>query len=837
MACLARLDGEPIHEVVERAIATLDLLEHRGAAGADAETGDGAGILIQLPHDFIRERASEFGVTAEHVPEPGSLAIAMCFLPADDERRTEIRTLIENTVKAEGQIPLGWREVETDQTQCGTVAREAMPTIRQLMIGRGPSTEDADAFERKLFVIRRIIELQTSEVTFPSFSARTIVYKGMLTAPQLARFYPDLRDPALTSALAIVHSRFSTNTFPSWGLAHPHRMSAHNGEINTLQGNVNWMQAREAILESDLFGDDLKRCLPLVTPGTSDSLAFDHVFEMLCLAGRSLPHAAMMMIPRAHENRSDVPDEIEGFYHYHSRLIEPWDGPAAITFTDGTFLGATLDRNGLRPGRWVVTHDGWVAVSSEAGSFQVPDENVKYRGRLRPGSMFAIDLAQGRVLDEGEAESVVASAAPWREWDEARTVHLDDLPREAALPPREPPSDEKLLRYQLAFGYSQEDLRLVLTPMARDAKEPTGSMGNDLALAMFSEQAPSLFSYFKQRFAQVTNPAIDSVREHIVMSLRTGLGPESNLLFGGARPAMQLVLDRPVLTNDEMALVRELRWGGLETRVLDMTFAIRDGDLGMEGALDRLLADASQAIREGASILVLSDRAVNEELAAIPSLLATSAVHQHLVRTGDRVGAGLAVETGEAREVHHIAALIGYGASAVNPYLMLDTVRDLAVRGEVADIDPRYGGGAHREGPRNGPPQGALEDGDLDDLFLQRGPDLRGGGARKAPRRPALHRHVVLDRRGRLPADRPRGAAAPRAGLAGGARPQQGAPRRAGAAAGGARRPSASGRRLRVASRRRAPHVGSGDDLDPSARHDRQRRRRRPLLGLQGARE
>ncbi len=391
------------------AIATLDLLEHRGAAGADADTGDGAGILIQLPHDFFRERASEFGVEAEDVPEPGSLAIAMCFLPADVERRTEIRSLIEKTVKAEGQIPLGWREVDDrpDPVRPGRPRGDADdPPAHDRP---RPSTEDADAFERKLFVIRRIIELQTSEVTFPSFSARTIVYKGMLTAPQLASFYPDLRDPALTSALAIVHSRFSTNTFPSWGLAHPHRMSAHNGEINTLQGNVNWMQAREAILESELFGDDLKRCLPLVTPGTSDSLAFDHVFEMLCLAGRSLPHAAMMMIPRAHENRTDVPPEIEGFYHYHSRLIEPWDGPAAITFTDGTFLGATLDRNGLRPGRWL-DHARRLGRRLLGGRL-VPGagrERQAYRGRLRPGSMFAIDLAQGRVLDEGEAERVVA---------------------------------------------------------------------------------------------------------------------------------------------------------------------------------------------------------------------------------------------------------------------------------------------------------------------------------------------------------------------------------------------------------------------------------------------
>ncbi len=423
--------------MIERAIATLDLLEHRGAAGADADTGDGAGILIQLPHEFFKARASEFGVEPEDVPGPGELAIAVCFLPADPERRLELGHRIEEMVRAEGQIPLGSREVPVDPSQCGRVAHEAMPTIRQLMIRRGPDTPDADSFERKLYVIRRTLELETSEATFPSFSARTIVYKGMLTAPQLSRFYPDLRDPLMKSALAIVHSRFSTNTFPSWSLAHPHRMSAHNGEINTLQGNINWMQAREAILRSELFGADLHRCLPLVAPGTSDSLAFDHVFELLCLAGHSLPHAAMMMIPRAHENRDGVPPEIEGFYNYHSRLIEPWDGPAAITFTDGKFLGATLDRNGLRPGRWLITHDGWVAVSSEAGSFQVPDENVAYRGRLRPGSMFVVDLEQGRVLDEGEAESVVANSSPWGAWDAARSVRLDELPQaNRAAPPR-----------------------------------------------------------------------------------------------------------------------------------------------------------------------------------------------------------------------------------------------------------------------------------------------------------------------------------------------------------------------------------------------------------------
>jgi len=687
VACLARLDGEPLHDVVVRALATLDHLEHRGAEGSDPETGDGAGILIQLPHEFLRANAHDFGVSAGQIPPPGEVAIAVCFLPADDERRAMLERELEDAVAAEGQIVLGWRDVPTYPEHCGTIARSVMPVIRQLMVGRSGDCADQDAFERKLYVIRRTVELRTGEISMPSFSSRTMVFKGMLSAPQLSRFYADLRHPALTTAVAIVHSRFSTNTFPSWELAHPHRMSAHNGEINTLAGNINWMQAREAILSSELFGEDLERCLPLVSPGTSDSLAFDHVFELLCLAGRSLPHAAMMMIPRAHENMPGVPPAIEGFYHYHSRLIEPWDGPAAIVFTDGRFLGATLDRNGLRPGRWLVTRDGWVAVSSEAGSFQVPDDQVIRRGRLHPGSMFAVDLDRGRVLDDGEAEREVAALAPWGEWDEEGTVHLDDVPRDT-VPPQRMPTAEELRRAQLAFGYSQEDLRVVLAPMARDAKEPTGSMGNDLALALFSDNSPSLFSYFKQQFAQVTNPAIDPVREQIVMSLRTGLGPESNLLAQGSLTSTQLLLERPVLTNEESAVLRALDWGGLTTEVLDMTWPVAEGPQGMGDAVERLCAEASAAIQAGAGIILLSDRALDPERAAIPSLLATSAVHQHLVRSGDRVMAGLAVETGEAREVHHVAALIGYGASAVNPYVMFDTVAEMASLHEVEDLEP-----------------------------------------------------------------------------------------------------------------------------------------------------
>ena len=688
VACLARLDGKPLHELVERALSTLDHLEHRGAAGADPETGDGAGILIQLPHEFLRAHARDFGLDASQVPLPGEVAVAVCFLPDDPGRRLALEEELERTIAEEGQLPLGWRDVPTDPERCGTTAREALPVIRQLLIGRGPSTPDQDAFERKLFVIRRVTELRTGELSFPSISSRTVVYKGMLTAPQLSDFYADLRDPTLQSALAIVHSRFSTNTFPSWALAHPHRMSAHNGEINTLAGNINWMQAREAILESDLFGDDLERCLPLVAPGTSDSLAFDYVFELLCLAGRSLPHAAMMMIPRAHENRKGtVTPEVEGFYHYHSRLIEPWDGPAAIVFTDGRLVGATLDRNGLRPGRWLVTHDGWVVVSSEAGAFQVADDQVARKGRLGPGSMFCVDLERGVVLEGGAAEQEVAELAPWGQWDAERAVHINDVPWDVVPPEREPTEDE-LREAQLAFGYSQEDLRVVLAPMARDAKEPTGSMGNDVALALFSENSPSLFAYFKQRFAQVTNPAIDPVREYVVMSLRTGLGPEENLLEQGALTSPQLILEQPILSNEQAAVMRALDWGGLRSEVLDMTWRIAEGPEGMEAALERLCEDATAAVRSGANIIVLSDRPLDADHAPIPSLLATSAVHQHLVRTGDRTRTGLAVESGEPREVHHVAALIGYGASAVNPYVMLDTVAQMASRDEVAGLGP-----------------------------------------------------------------------------------------------------------------------------------------------------
>jgi glutamate synthase domain-containing protein 2/glutamate synthase domain-containing protein 1/glutamate synthase domain-containing protein 3 len=683
VACVARLDGEQIHEVIERALVSLDNLEHRGAAGADETTGDGAGILIQLPHGFLREVAEEFGVAADRMPRPGRVAIAVCFLPRDG-RREELERLIAATVSAEGQVPLGWRTVPVDERQAGRAARVVAPRIRQLLIEAGPGCADQDAFERKLFVIRRELERSIGEeVYFPSFSSRTLVYKGMLSAPQLARFYADLEDPRLGSALAIVHSRFSTNTFPSWALAHPYRMIAHNGEINTLAGNVNWMRAREAALSSPAFGDELRRCLPLIPPGSSDSATFDRVLELLVLAGRPLAHAAMMMIPRAYERRAHLAPELADFYRYHSRLIEPWDGPASVTFSDGRVLGAMLDRNGLRPGRWLLTDDGWVALASEAGAFPIGDERIARKGRLHPGRLFIADLERGRLLEEREAELEVARRRPYGRWYAERTIGLADLPDQQPTDPgREP-----LRRRQLAFGFTQEDLRTILAPMARAAKEPTGSMGADAALAVLSDRQPSLFSYYKQTFAQITNPAIDPVREDMVMSLESGVGPQGNLLrIEDPDDAHQVALEQPVLLPAELERLRHSPHPALSARTIDITWPVADGARGMTDALRRICFEASEAIVEGSTILILSDRRLNAQRVPIPSLLGLGAVHHHLVRAGTRLSAGLVVESGEPREVHHVAALIGYGAAAVSPYLMFESLAGLDFEADLGSV-------------------------------------------------------------------------------------------------------------------------------------------------------
>ncbi|MBV9916917.1 MAG: glutamate synthase subunit alpha, partial [Solirubrobacterales bacterium] len=522
IALVAKLWGGPTHAVVEKALDALENLEHRGAEGADPNTGDGAGILLQIPDAFLRAAAA--GV---ELPEPGRYGVGVCYLPTDPERRLALERLIDDTIGAEGQRAIWWRDVPVDERHVGDTARLCAPRIRQVLIEASEAIKTQEAFERKLYVIRRVIEREAgAELALPSFSSRTMIYKGMLTAPQLPRYFTDLRDPRVASRLALVHSRFSTNTFPSWELAHPYRMIAHNGEVNTLRGNINWMRARESQLASELFGEDLQKVIPVVREGGSDSAIFDNVLELLVLGGRSIPHAVMMMVPEAYRTRTDLDPDVKGFYDFHSCLIEPWDGPAAVVFTDGRLAGAVLDRNGLRPGRWIQDTDGYVVLASETGVITVAPEHVQRKGRLAPGKLFLVDLEAGRIVGDEELKRRVARRQPYAEWYERSVVHIADLPaREPRVPRIEP-----LRAKQLAFGYSQEDLRMIIAPMAANGEEPVASMGNDAALAVLSDRQPPLFSYFKQLFAQVTNPPIDPIRESVVMSLQAGVGAEVNLL-------------------------------------------------------------------------------------------------------------------------------------------------------------------------------------------------------------------------------------------------------------------------------------------------------------------
>jgi glutamate synthase (NADPH/NADH) large chain/glutamate synthase (ferredoxin) len=689
---VARLDNKPSHEVIERALTALENLEHRGASGADPTTGDGAGILMQMPHELLRAMVSF------ELPAPGRYGVLMCFLPTDARARARLAQFIEQTVRAEGQHVLGWRDVPVCPEHCGRTAGACRPVIRQLFVGAAGDL-DRDAFERKLYVIRRICELaqppaRPEGLYITSSSSRTINYKGMLISYQLARFYPDLQDERCKTALALVHSRFSTNTFPSWELAHPYRVICHNGEINTVMGNVNWMRARESELTSELFGKDLAKILPVVGPGNSDSATFDNVLELLMLAGRSLPHAAMMMIPEAFRDREDLPEELKGFYGFHSCLMEPWDGPASVAFTDGTIVGATLDRNGLRPGRWVETTDGYVVMGSETGLLDIPPEQVKRLGRLQPGKLFLVDLQRGCIVEDSEVKHHVATQRPYGEWFVRNSVHFDDLPPSEQVTI----SDQPLHLRQRAFGYSQEDLRVLLTPMARDAQEPVGSMGNDLSLAVLSDQAPPLFSYFKQLFAQVTNPPIDPIREEIVMSLATSLGRERNLFDETPEHAHKLILSQPILLNRELETLRHVAHDLFSARTIDIAWPAQEGVAGLQRALDRICAQAHDAIADGINIIVLSDRRLNRRHVPIPSLLAVAAVHHHLVREGTRLRAGIVLESGEPREVHHFATLIGYGVSAINPYLMLETLDELVYRGLIARAGANGVGAAGRDG-------------------------------------------------------------------------------------------------------------------------------------------
>jgi glutamate synthase domain-containing protein 2/glutamate synthase domain-containing protein 1/glutamate synthase domain-containing protein 3 len=679
VAVVARLDNHASHEVVALGIEAVANLEHRGAAGADPETGDGAGLLMQMPDEFLR------AVTGFELPPRGQYGVAMCFLPTDPTAQDELCALLEATVEAEGQLVLGWRDVPTDDSRIGPTACASQPKIRQLFIGAGPAhAGDQDAFERKLYVIRRVAEKAFEDSMYiASLSSRTLVYKGMLISYQLAYFYPDLADPRMASAFVLVHSRFSTNTFPSWELAHPYRMIAHNGEINTLQGNVNWMRARESQMASELFGEDLAKVLPVVRPGGSDSATFDNVLELLTLAGRSLPHAVMMMIPEAYRNRDgELPPELGGFYAFHACFMEPWDGPAAVAFTDGRVIGATLDRNGLRPGRWMETTDGLVVLGSEAGILPIPPSRVKRLGRLQPGKLFLVDLEAGRIVPDAEVKREVATQRPYGAWFDEHTVHFDQIPLQ------QPPALEHPLRaLQLAFGYSREDISVTLPTMVLAAEEPIGSMGADISLAVLSDATPTLFNYFKQLFAQVTNPPIDPIREDIVMSIGAGLGAEGNLLEESPTHAHQLVLDQPILRNHELQTLRTVTHDVFKPRTIDITWPLDEGPDGMEAALSRVCDEARDAVAQGQNIIILSDRAIGPARAPIPSLLAVSAVHHDLVREGTRLRTGLVIETGEARQVHHIATLVGYGASVVNPWMMFETVGEAVDEGVLVNAE------------------------------------------------------------------------------------------------------------------------------------------------------
>ena len=676
VAFVARLGGEATHETVVRALSALARLAHRGAAGADADTGDGAGILVGLPDAFLR------AVAPAALPEPGAYGVGVLFLPQDEQRAAELERLVASTVEAEGQAVLGWRDVPVDAAHVGSVAGACAPRVRHVFVAAAPELRhDQDAFERKLYVIRRTIELAAGpDLSIPSFSSRTLVYKGMLSALQLSRYYPDLVDPRLKTIVALVHSRYSTNTFPSWELAHPYRLLAHNGEINTLRGNVNWMKARESQLASGLFGEDLAKVLPVVRAGGSDSATFDNVLELLVLAGRSLPHAVMMMVPEAYEGRADLPPELTGFYAYHGCLMEPWDGPAALAFTDGRLVGATLDRNGLRPGRWFETKDGWVVLASETGVLDEKAANVLRKGRLQPGKLFVVDLEQGRVLEDAAVKRQVASGRPYGEWYEREVVRLSDLP---TPPAPQVVSTESLRRLQLLFGYTQDDMKVMLQPLAQNGEEAVGSMGNDTPLAVLSERQPLLYSYFKQLFAQVTNPPIDSIREAVVMSVRTSVGSERNLLDETPEHARQLVIDRPILLDGELESLRQVDSEVFRARTIDVTWPVSEGPTGLEDSVARVCAEADAALAAGVNILVLSDRGVSAERAPIPSLLAVAGVHHHLVREGTRLQTGLVVESGEPRSVQSVAVLVGYGAAAVNPYVMLATLAELVEEGWI----------------------------------------------------------------------------------------------------------------------------------------------------------
>ncbi len=680
---VVNVNGVPSHDIVLKGLEILVNLQHRGASGCDEETGDGAGILIQIPHKFFAREVPQFGFS---LPPAGEYGVGMCFFPVERQQRLICEGMLEKISREEGLAVLGWRDTPVDVDAIGRVARASQPYIQQFFVGK-PDGMLPDTFERKLFIVRKRAEaaVRNSELRdreffyIPSFSSRTIIYKGLLLATQIGEFYDELLDPDTVSALALVHQRFSTNTFPTWQLAHPFRYICHNGEINTVRGNINWMNARQSVLSSPLF-EDMSSLFPFIQPGVSDSAALDNAVELLTMAGRSLPHVMAMLIPEAWDKDVTMSAEKRAFYEYHASLTEPWDGPAAVAFTDGRVIGATLDRNGLRPARYLMTHDGLLVMASEAGVLQFKPEEIACKGRLQPGKMLLVDLEQGRLVPDEELKANLAGLQPYGEWLRTNQITLESLPE----PSRVQGSDHAtVLLRQRCFGYTDEDIRMLISPMASNAEEAIGSMGTDTPLACLSDKPQSLFNYFKQLFAQVTNPPIDPIREELVMSLTSYIGTERNMLAETPEHCHTLKMQNPVLTNRELEKLRRVSRGDLLASTISATFTVLEGEIGLKRALNGLCRRASLAIKAGYSLLILSDRGVDEEFAPIPAMLALTAVHNHLVREGTRTGVALIIESGEPREVMHHALLIGYGASAVNPYLVFETIEDLAASGDL----------------------------------------------------------------------------------------------------------------------------------------------------------
>ena len=687
---VVNIKGARSHEIVRQGLTVLENLDHRGACGCEENTGDGAGMLMQVPHEFLAKVCSGIDID---LPKAGKYGVGMVFLPPVREQRHACERVFNHIAETEGQEVIGWRSVPTDNAHLGHTAKSVEPFVRQVFLRRSEDMTDEYAFERKLYVIRQRVAhaivqsgAEGSEFFYvPSLSARTIIYKGMLTPHQLEQFYPDLSDQDVKTALALVHSRFSTNTFPSWDRSHPYRYLIHNGEINTLRGNENWMYTRQAMFDSELYGGDLTKLFPVIDEDGSDSAKFDNALEFLSLSGRSVPHAIMMMIPEPWEKHESMSDDKRAFYEYHSCLMEPWDGPASIAFTDGTKVGAVLDRNGLRPSRYYVTKDDLVIMASEVGVLEVDPSRVLHKNRLQPGRMFLVDTEEGRIISDEELKQQVASEYPYRQWLNDNLLEFEDV--SAAAVERRPLNHEEVLKRQQVFGYTFEDLRVHVGPMARDGIQPLGSMGNDASLAVLSDEPQLLYNYFKQLFAQVTNPPIDPIREELITSTQLTIGAEGNLINPTPESCRRIRIQSPVLTDSDLERLRNIDLSEFASETLPILFRVAEGEPGLAAAMDGLFAAADRAIANEANILILSDRDYTEQLAPIPALLAVAGLHHHLIRSGTRTKVGLVLESGEPREVHHYCTLIGYGAQAVNAYMAYESLHDMIREGNLTGIE------------------------------------------------------------------------------------------------------------------------------------------------------